>query len=147
MYYIQGLKSLKVRNGELGGVCMCLLNEPQMKHPLSGGPGNFLQKFFGFWGRKWCISSAILGHCAPIPLPPPLQKNFLSRFTMISRMVLEVGKKSEIRLKTENFDPCYMTSVMRKLTCLRLKKLANFWSSKLCKICSIPSTVIYLVSK
>ncbi len=37
-------KSLKVHDGELGGVWTRLLNEPHMKHPL-----------FGFWGRKWCI--------------------------------------------------------------------------------------------
>ena len=40
-----------------------------------------------------------------------------------------------------------MTSVTRKLTCSRLKKLADFWSSKLCKIGYIRSKVIYLVSK
>ncbi len=54
-------------------------------------------------------SSAILARCTPIPLPPPLQKGFqgfLFRFTLISRMVLGVGKKSEIRPKSENFDPC-----------------------------------------
>ncbi len=37
--------------------------------------------------------------------PSPLKK-ILFRFTLISRMVLGVGKKSEIRLKSENFDPC-----------------------------------------
>ncbi len=53
-----------------------------------------------FWhlGSQMLHSSAILGHCTPIPLPPPLQINFLSRFTLIPRMVLGVGKKSEIRL-------------------------------------------------
>ena len=51
-------------------------------------------------------SSAILGQCTPIPLTPPLQKNYLFRFTLISRIFPGVGKKSEIRLKSENFDPC-----------------------------------------
>ena len=31
---------------------------------------------------------------------------FLFRFALMSRMVLGVGKKSEIRLKSENYDPC-----------------------------------------
>ena len=33
------IKSLKARHAELGNVYTCLLNEPQMKHPLSGGSG------------------------------------------------------------------------------------------------------------
>ena len=37
--------------------------------------------------------------------PYPRPKLFLFRFTLISRMVLGVGKKSEISLKTEDFDP------------------------------------------
>ena len=50
-------------------------------------------------------SKAFLGQSTllPIPLPP---KKFLSRFTLISRMVLGVGKKSEIRLKSEDSVPC-----------------------------------------
>ena len=37
--------------------------------------------------------------------PPPSLKKILFRFTLISRMVLEVGKKSEIRLKSEDSVP------------------------------------------
>ncbi len=61
------------------------------------GLGVLPQKCSSFWGRKWCI---------PVPfwvtvlqLPYPLPKKFLFRFTLISGMVLGVGKKSE------NFDP------------------------------------------
>ncbi len=102
-------KSLKECNGEHGGVYTCLLNEPQMRHSLPGGLGVLPQNFFGFWGHRWCI---------PVPvwvtvlqyayIPSPLQNNFLFRFTLISRMVPGVGKKSEIRLKSENFDPCIL---------------------------------------
>ncbi len=39
------------------------------------------------------------------PLTP--LKTFLSRFTLISIMVLKAGKNSEIRENSEDFDPCY----------------------------------------
>ncbi len=39
-----------------------------------------------------------------IPNTPPPNKHFLFRFALISRMVLGVGKKFEIRLKPGNFD-------------------------------------------
>ncbi len=42
------------------------------------------------------------------PYPQPLRK-FLFRFTLISRMVLGVGKKSEIRLKSEDSVPWAIT--------------------------------------
>ena len=99
-------KSLKARNAELVNVCKCFLNEPCMKHPLSGGSGGPPPEIFWLLWSQIVHSSAILGHCTPIPLPPPLQKKFLFRFTLISRMVRRVGKKSEIRLKSEIFDPC-----------------------------------------
>ena len=50
-------------------------------------------------GTFRCHSGSL--YCTPIPLPPPLQE----KFTLITRMVQRVGKKSEIRLKFENFDP------------------------------------------
>ncbi len=96
----RGPKRLKARIAKLGSVWTCLLSQPQRKHP-GGAPS----EFFCLLGSQMMHSSAILGHCAPIPLPPPLQINFLSRFTLTPRMVLGVGKKSEIRLKSENFDP------------------------------------------
>ena len=43
----------------------------------------------------------------PYPHLPP-QKKILFRFTLISRMVLGGGKKSEIRLQSEDSVPCYM---------------------------------------
>ncbi len=99
-------KSLKARNAELGGLCTFLLNEFQMKHPLSRGVwGAFPQKCFGLWGRKWSIPVPFGSLYSNTPTPSP-SKHFLFRFTLISRMVLAVGKKSEIRLKSENFDPC-----------------------------------------
>ena len=46
-------QSLKARNAELGGVGRCLLNEPQVKHPLPRGVwGSPNQSFFGFWDGK-----------------------------------------------------------------------------------------------
>ena len=89
-------KSLKARNAELGGVCMCLLNEPKMEHPLLREPGGPPPECSWLLGSQMAHSSAILGHCTPIPAP--LKKNLFT-FTLISRMVLGVGKKSE------NFDP------------------------------------------
>ena len=82
----------------------CVKWTPNETSFFKGGRG-VLPRFFWLLGSQMVHSSAILGHCTPIPLPPPLQKNVLSRFTLISRMVLGVGKKSEIRLKSENFDP------------------------------------------
>ncbi len=49
-------------------------------------------------------SKAFLGQSTLIPIPL-LPKKFISRFTLISRMVLGVGKKSEIRLKFEDSVP------------------------------------------
>ncbi len=99
-------KSLRACNAELGGVCTCMLNEPQMKHPLRRGVWGSSPRSFWLLASQMVHSSAILGHCTPIPLSPPLQKIFLFRFTLISRIVLGVRKKSEIRLKSENYYPC-----------------------------------------
>ncbi len=88
-------KSLKARNAKLGGIYACLLNEPQMKTLFQGGSGGAPPENLWLLGSQMVHSSAILGHCTPIPLPPPLQKKILFRFTLISRMVLGVGKKSE----------------------------------------------------
>ncbi len=49
-------------------------------------------------------SKAFLCQSTPIPIPLP-PKKILLRFTLISRMVLGVGKKSEIRLKSEDSVP------------------------------------------
>ncbi len=49
-------------------------------------------------------SKAFLGQSTPIPIPLP-PKKILFKFTLISRMVLGVGKKSEIRLKSEDSVP------------------------------------------
>ncbi len=67
-------KSLKGRNAKLGGVCTCLLNEPQMKHTLPGGSVHTCPPPEIFWllWSQMVHSSAILGHCTPIPLPSPL---------------------------------------------------------------------------
>ncbi len=86
-------KSLKASNAELGSVCT----------RGSGGPP---PEFFWLLGLQLVHSGAILGHCTLIPLPRPLQKKILFRFTLISRMVLE----SEIRLKSDNFDPWAMVT-------------------------------------
>ncbi len=101
-------KSLKACDAALSSVCTiaCLLNEPQMHDLLlQGGLGDPPPEIFWLLGSKIVTSSAILGHCTQIALPPPLQTNFLLRFTLISRMVPGVWKRSEIRLKSENFDP------------------------------------------
>ncbi len=96
-------KGLKVHSAALCNVCTCLLNErlrtwnetSSFGEVWGSSPRNFL--------ASWVANGAF--QCA-FGLPPPLQKNFLFRFTLISRMVLGVGKRSEIRLKSENFDPC-----------------------------------------
>ena len=66
-------KSLKARNDELSGVCPRLLNEPQMKHPLSRVVWGSSPRNFWLLGSQMVHSSAIFGHCTPIPLPPRLQ--------------------------------------------------------------------------
>ncbi len=63
-------KSLKAKNVALGNVCMCLLNKPQFKHPLSGGYGGPPPEIFWLLGLQMVHSSAILDHCTPIPLLP-----------------------------------------------------------------------------
>ncbi len=88
-----------------------------MKHPLSGGSGGPPPEIFWLLGLQMVHSSAILSQCTPIPLPPPVKKNVLFRFTLISRMVLGVGKRSEIRLKSENFDPCQSSEPMVQHYC------------------------------
>ena len=37
--------------------------------------------------------------------PPTPMKRFLFKFTLISRMVLKIGKNSEIRENSEDFNP------------------------------------------
>ncbi len=66
---------------------------------LTGGSGA------GIEGREWCIPMLFLGHFTKIPIPPS-PKKILFRFTLISRMDMGVGKKSEIRLKSEGSVPC-----------------------------------------
>ncbi len=78
---------------------------PKWNILFQGGCGGPPPEIFWLPRSQMVHSGAILGHCTPIPVPPPLQKKILFRFTLISRMVLGVGKKSEIRLKSENFDP------------------------------------------
>ncbi len=96
-------KSLKACNAELGGACTCLLNDPQMKHTLSRGFGGSPPEILWLLVCKWCIPVPFL--VTVLQYLYPLQ-NFLFRFTPISRMDLGAGKKSQIRLKSENFDPC-----------------------------------------
>ncbi len=94
-------KSLKACSTEIiVNVCMCLLNEPHMKYPLLGGLGVLPRKFFGFWGCKWCILVPLWVTVLQYPYPLPFKKKILFRLTLISRMFLGVGKKSEIRLKS-----------------------------------------------
>ncbi len=91
-------KSLKARNAELGGVCICLLNEHQLKHPLPRGVWGPHPEMFWLLGSEMVHSSAILYSNTPTP---PLQKFVLSRFTLISRMVLVLEKslKSDLSLR------------------------------------------------
>ncbi len=136
-------KSLKVRNTELGGVYTCLLNEAQRKHALSGGSGGSPPENVWSLGSQMVHSSGILGHCTPIPLPPPLQKNVLFRFTLISRMAQGVGKNSEIRLKSEDSVP-WASLALRTFRLLGSKPnlipvtpFGSFWAH-LC-ICTVGS--------
>ena len=92
-------KSLKARNSGLGGVCTCMLNGPQMKRRLPRGVWGLVSRVA--IGAFQCHFGSLYSNT---PTPSPLKK-ILFRFTLISRMVLGVGKKSEIRLKSENFDP------------------------------------------
>ncbi len=63
-----------------------------------GNARRLLKKINGFEGWKWSILMLFWGQSTPIPIPPPLK--ILFRFTLISKMVLGVGKKCEIRLKS-----------------------------------------------
>ncbi len=102
-------KGLKAHNAELGIVCAWFLNGPQMKDPLSGESGGPPPEICWLLQSQLVHSSAIFGSLySNSPTPSP-SKNFLFRFTLISRMVLGVWKKSEIRLKSENFDPCWVS--------------------------------------
>ncbi len=68
--------------------------------------------FFGFRGRKWCIP---VSFWVTSSLPQPFQKNIL-RLTLISRMVLEVWKKSNIRFEAWKFLSAYTSlEVFQKL--------------------------------
>ncbi len=84
----------------------CLLGEMgichYLKHLLHGTP-----EIFWLLGSQMVHSNAILDHCTPINLPPPLQKKTFPSDLHWSQswVVLGVGKKSEIILKSENFDP------------------------------------------
>ncbi len=67
--------------------------------PCSGVSGSDPRTFFGFEGRAWCF----LGHF----MPTPIHQKSLFIFILISGKVLGVGKKSEIRLKSEESVPCH----------------------------------------
>ncbi len=80
------------------------LNEPQMKYHLPRGvwwssPKNLLASVVPN-GAFQCHFGSLYSNT---PTPSPSN---LFRFILISRMDLGVGKKSEIKLKSENFDPC-----------------------------------------
>ena len=70
---------------------------------LVGGLRVFRQEIFGFEGRKLCIPMLFWVILPQYPYPHPLKNLF--RFTLISRMILGLGKKSEIRLKSEDSVP------------------------------------------
>ncbi len=90
----RGPKSLEARNAEFGNACKCLLNGAQGKHTLLRGVWGSSPRIFWILGLQMMHSSVILGHCTPIPLPPPPQKIFLIRFALISRMVQMSSKKA-----------------------------------------------------
>ncbi len=73
---------------------------------FQGGCGGPPPEIFWLLGSQMMHSSAILGHCTPIPLPPPLQKIFLSRFALISRMVQMSSKKPERLKSLKKAEPC-----------------------------------------
>ncbi len=80
---------------------ICWMN-PKWNILFQGGLGVLPQKFFGLWDHKWCIP---VSFSVTIPhYPYPLPFKFLFRFTLISGVVMGVGEKSEIRLKSEIFD-------------------------------------------
>ena len=70
-----------------------------MAHLLARGSGGTPPEIVWLHGSEIVCSSAILGCFTAIP-PPLTPKKVLIRFTLISRMVLVVGKKSE------DFDHC-----------------------------------------
>ncbi len=93
--------------------CMCttgprgLGNHPgssgvQGQCPWWGPGGEAPGSCWVFWKIEWLKP---LPQAPLDPYPHTPLKNFLFRFTLISRMVLGVGKKTEISLKTEDFDP------------------------------------------
>ncbi len=49
---------------------------PNGTSSFKGSLGVLIRKCFGFWGSQMVHSSAVLGYCTPIPLPPPLQNDF-----------------------------------------------------------------------
>ena len=113
-----GQKVWKARNAKLGGRCAQIVNWRV--------EGLFFYR--GVWGhspRKFLNSKTgsgacqcFLGHFSPIPIPPP--KNIsLQIYTDLknSRMVLGNGKKSEIRLKSEDSVPWLSTPFKLKILC------------------------------
>ncbi len=60
--------------------------------------------------QKNSVAQAILASPSRPLAPPPPHKHFLLRFTLISRM--GVGKKSEISLQTEYFDPWFLFKIV-----------------------------------
>ncbi len=96
---------------------------PKLNLLFQGGLGGPPPEIFGFWGRKWCISVPFWVTVFQYPYPP-LQKKILFRYTLISRMVLGDGKKSE------NFDPCpervWFLQWFRQEEC-RMSKIALNW--------------------
>ena len=63
-------------------------------------------------GPQVVHSNAFLGSIFPNTHTPTSLKKILLRFTLISKMVLGVGKKSEIRLKSEDSVPCVCVEYM-----------------------------------
>ena len=78
---------------------------------MQGGLGVLPQELFDIRDFKGCILVLLWVALIKYPYPQPLQK-IIIRFTLISRKVLGAGKKSEIRLKSEDFDPCLIFSVL-----------------------------------
>ena len=83
-----------------------LINEEILFKGGSGGPP---PEIFWLLGSQMVHSSAILGQCTPIPLPPPLQKTFSLQIYTDLKNGPGSWKKSEIRFKSENFDPCMIS--------------------------------------
>ena len=107
--------------------------EPRRIWSVLGGSGGPPPENFWISGPQVEYSYVFLVNLPQYPYPYPLKK-ILFRFTLISRMVLGVGKKSEIRLKSEDSVPCYYivlfigswmakgTLIMTKLFNLQLQK-------------------------